>query len=51
MAHLEFFYNTLNMKMYNEVEDPFSNPDKYPALNFQMLGSPETILENHRKIT
>ena len=51
VAHLEFFYNTLNMEMTSRIEDPFKNPDKYPALNFQVLGSPETILEAHRKIT
>lgn len=34
IAHLEFFYNTLNMEHSNNTENPFLHPENYPALNF-----------------
>jgi hypothetical protein len=49
VAHLEFFYNTLQMS--HKTENPFENPEKYPALLYEENSSPETLLDIHRRIT
>ncbi len=33
-AHLEYFYNTLNMDLSTKLENPFKNHLKYPALRY-----------------
>lgn len=48
VAHLEYFYNTL--RMGHNLENPFVNPNQYPALLFEENISPGTLLERHRKI-
>ena len=49
VAHLEFFYNTLILG--HQTDNPFKNPDNYPALHYQQSNeSPDTLLEIHRKI-
>lgn len=49
VAHLEYFYNTLNMASH--LENPFTEPKRYPALLYKdENNSPDTLLEMHRKI-
>jgi hypothetical protein len=35
VAHLEYFYNTLNIDHKNKSENPFDNPDDFPALTYK----------------
>jgi len=35
VAHLEYFYNTLNIDHKNRTENPFEKPDDYPAFNYK----------------
>jgi hypothetical protein len=48
VAHLEYFYNTLIYS--NKTDNPFANPNQYPALLFEENVSPGTLLERHRRV-
>jgi hypothetical protein len=48
VAHLEFFYNTLIVN--HNTENPFVNPDSYPALLYKENQSPLTLLDIHRRL-
>ena len=48
VAHLEFFYNTLIVS--HKTENPFGNPNSYPALLYKDNNSPDTLLEMHRRL-
>ena len=48
VAHLEYFYNTLFMN--HNTQNPFANPNLYPALLYEDNTSPGTLLEKHRQI-
>ena len=37
VAHLDYFMNTLNIDHKNKTENPFENPNKYPALMYKMM--------------
>lgn len=48
VAHLEYFYNTLNIEHKIKIENPFDNPNDYPALNHKIgdkIGS-DVIMES-----
>lgn len=36
VAHLEYFFNTLNIDHKNRSENPFDKPEDYPALNHKI---------------
>ena len=48
VAHLEFFYNTLLMSY--QTENPFKQPEEFPALLYTQNESPDTLFDIHRRI-
>lgn len=50
VAHLQYFYNTLNFAHAVNTDNPFKNPKEYPALLYEDGLSPGTLLDKNMKL-